>query len=116
MAVIRLWGVAVRAIAYRIAYIIAYRISYIFSHTAAHRTHVGDLQGAGVDEGGFVLRVAGGADGAAELRADALRPQQAEGFQGVDAGLKLLIGAELGGILLHIGAIMALTESIMSEK
>ena len=59
----------------------------------------------GVDEAGAARRLAfgGGGDGPLQLPGHALRPEQAELPEGVHAGLKLLIGAELGGVLLHIG-------------
>ena len=60
----------------------------------------------GVDEAGAARRLAfgGGGDGPLQLPGHALRPEQAELPEGVHAGLKLLVGAELGGVLLHIGS------------
>ena len=51
-----------------------------------------------------------------QLAADTFRPQEAEFLQCGNTVLKLLVGAELGGVLLHIGAIRVRVSSIIRVK
>ena len=66
-------------------------------------THRRDGEAGCVDAGSLVLRARVGVQAAAELRADALGPQQAELPQALDGCGELLGGIERRGVLLHIG-------------
>lgn len=77
------------------------------AHSAAvvHGAHIGDGDDGGVHQGAVIsaLTFVRGGNRPLHLASNTLRPQQTELLQGIDAGFKFLIGAELCGVLLHIG-------------
>ena len=81
------------------------RLSAAKAAAPVHGAHVGEGDGGGVHQGGGVRRLAllRGGNHAAQLTLNALRPEAAEGLEGLHAGLELLIGIKPGWVLLHIG-------------